>query len=459
MAKRRVLFVCHNHPKVRPGGAEAYAYELHCALRDSSDWEPTFVARTGPPLSPTGRPHPGTYFSPVDGTSGEYFVYGDGYDFDWLFGTMHYSKELYTRHFREFLLALSPDVVHFQHTLFLGYDLLREVRNTLPDVPILYTLHEFLTICHNNGQMIRTMNNESCTHDSPRRCNECFPAITPQTFFLRKRFIQAQMSTVDRFIVPSALLRDRFVEWGLPSEKVTLEEYGRRIDFEPPEPEERERRDRLGFFGQLSPYKGVDVLLEAMRELRRDERREANTDLATAVAERVTGSRTREPVSSSGAQLRIHGANLDLQEHAFRDKFDRLLDETRDCATLVGSYKRDRLSELMAGVDWVIVPSIWWENSPLVIQEAFAHGKPVICSDIGGMAEKVTDGVNGLHFGVGDSASLAKAIRRAVESPALWEELRAGIPHVHAMHDHVPVVLGMYERLLEERAVEGVATP
>ena len=46
----------------------------------------------------------------------------------------------------------------------------------------------------------------------------------------------------------------------------------------------------------------------------------------------------------------------------------------------------------MASVDWVVVPSIWWENSPLVIQEAFGYGRPVICSDIGGMAEKVTDG-------------------------------------------------------------------
>ena len=458
VAKRKVLFICHNHPKVRPGGAEAYAYELHCALRDSSEWEPTFVARTGPPLSPTGRPHPGTCFSPVDGASGEYFVYGDDYDFDWLFGTMHHSKELYTRHFREFLLALSPDVVHFQHTLFLGYDLLREVRNTLPDVPILYTLHEFLPICHNNGQMIRTMDGDPCTHDSPRRCNECFPAITPQTFFLRKRFIQAQMSTVDRFIVPSALLRDRFVDWGLPPEKVKLEEYGRRIASAQPEPDDREQRDRLGFFGQLSPYKGIDVLLEAMRELHREDRREAGTDLANAVAERIGGSRPRE-TASARPQLRIHGANLDLQEHAFRDKFDRLLDETRDRVTLVGSYKHDRLSELMAGVDWVVVPSIWWENSPLVIQEAFAHGKPVICSDIGGMAEKVTDGVSGLHFRVGDSLSLANAIRRAVDSPALWDALRAGIPRVHTMDDHVPVVVGMYERLLEERAVEGVAAP
>ena len=71
----------------------------------------------------------------------------------------------------------------------------------------------------------------------------------------------------------------------------------------------------------------------------------------------------------------------------------------------------------MASVDWVVVPSIWWENSPLVIQEAFLHGRPVICSDIGGMAEKVDDGVNGLHFRTGDPRSLAQAIRRATSSP------------------------------------------
>ncbi len=81
---------------------------------------------------------------------------------------------------------------------------------------------------------------------------------------------------------------------------------------------------------------------------------------------------------------------------------------------MAGRYDRTRVAgELMAEVDWVIVPSIWWENSPLVIQEAFTYGRPVICSGIGGMAEKVTDGVNGLHFRVGDPRSLAETMRRA----------------------------------------------
>jgi hypothetical protein len=71
----------------------------------------------------------------------------------------------------------------------------------------------------------------------------------------------------------------------------------------------------------------------------------------------------------------------------------------------------------MGDVDWVVVPSVWWENSPLVIQEAFQRGRPVICSDIGGMAEKVADGVDGLHFRAGDPEALAATIARAATDP------------------------------------------
>ncbi len=76
----------------------------------------------------------------------------------------------------------------------------------------------------------------------------------------------------------------------------------------------------------------------------------------------------------------------------------------------------------------MVVPSIWWETGPLVVWEAFQHGRPVICSDIGGMSEKVTDGVNGLHFRRGDADDLAETMLRAAETPGLWEQLHAGIP-------------------------------
>jgi glycosyltransferase involved in cell wall biosynthesis len=151
----------------------------------------------------------------------------------------------------------------------------------------------------------------------------------------------------------------------------------------------------------------------------------------------------------------VHGANLDIQDGEFKRTFMSLLEETRESVTLVGKYRQETLPELMRDIDWVVVPSIWWENSPLVIQEAFLHGRPVICSDIGGMAEKVSDGVNGMHFRVGDAGSLASAIRRAVASPATWDEMRRGIPPIYRLEDQVRRLIGMYEDLVADKRYAG----
>jgi glycosyltransferase involved in cell wall biosynthesis len=428
MAKRRLLQICHNHPKVRPGGAEVYAHELHRHLRGRDDWEPTFLARSGPPQSPEGAPHDGTRISPVEGSDDEYLLYPEDFDFDWLFGTMRQDKRLYADDLRRFLLALRPDVVHFQHTLFIGYDALRATRRALPDVPIVYTLHEFLPICHNKGQMVRTMDRSLCTEASPRRCGECFPDIAPDEFLLRKRFIQASLDFVDLFVAPSSTVLERFVEWGIPRERMLLEDYGR---VQPPIVGDTVRpapHDTLGIFGQLNPYKGIDLLLRAMRAL-----------------------------GDQAPHLRVHGANLDLQEHSFRDQVRSLLDGLDGMVSDLGPYPPERAGEMMAAVDWVVVPSIWWENSPLVIQEAFAQRRPVICSDVGGMAEKVTDGVNGLCFTVGDVDSLAATIRRAVATEGLWERLQDGIPPVHSMSEHADVLSTAYERLIAQRRPAVVA--
>ncbi|MBA3428695.1 MAG: hypothetical protein H0U07_09010 [Actinobacteria bacterium] len=148
--------------------------------------------------------------------------------------------------------------------MFFGYDILREIKNSVPDAPIIYTLHEFMPICHRQGQMLRTPNDELCMEESPRRCHECLPNISQQTFFMRKRFIQSHLSVVDRFIAPSKFLGDRYIDWGIPPGKVQVEEYGRTPPPGTVLEEPRGHRDRFGFFGQITPFKGLQVLLEAM---------------------------------------------------------------------------------------------------------------------------------------------------------------------------------------------------
>jgi glycosyltransferase involved in cell wall biosynthesis len=239
---------------------------------------------------------------------------------------------------------------------------------------------------------------------------------------------------VDRFVAPSRFLVERYVDWGVPAERIMYEENGRRpiaTSGELPSTEPIPRR--LGYFGQFTAFKGADVLLKAMQLL---------------------AERGPRPGSKSALRptLRLHGANIEHQPDEFQQLFRSLLETAGDDVTLVGRYQPEELAALMREVDWVVVPSIWWENAPLVIQEAFAHGRPVICSDIGGMAEKVTDGVSGLHFRAGDPASLAATIDRAIHTPGLWDQLRFGIPEVHSLDAHVDHLSDLYDAVRADRA-------
>jgi glycosyltransferase involved in cell wall biosynthesis len=419
MAKQKLLFVVQRHPLVRPGGAEGYAFELYKAIRDAGSFEPVFLARNGPPISTV--PHERTPFSSVGDDPNQYFLYTDVSDYDWLFGRSP-RRELNT-HFPDFLLAQEPDIVHFQHTMFIGYDIIRMTRNALPGVPIVYTLHEYMPICYRNGQMVRTMNNELCRESSPRRCHECFPGTSQQTFFMRKRFIQSHLSLVDQFVTFSPYTLERYVEWGIPREKIRYEPHGHPPANRLPDKPEKRPRNRFGFFGQLTAYKGADVLLRAMAILGDD----------------------------FDGHLWVHGANLDAAPPEFQKEFRGLLEAAKDKVTFVGQYDREELPKLMSRIDWVVVPSIWWETGPLTVGEAFMHGRPVICSDIGGMAEKVQNGVSGLHFRRGDPEQLAQVMRRAATRAELWKKLRSGIPSVRTMDDHAAALTQVYSGLLAGR--------
>jgi glycosyltransferase involved in cell wall biosynthesis len=419
----RVLYVAHNHPTLHPGGAEAYALELYEAMRERPDVEPLLLARIGSNVARQRVAHPGTPFSSINDDPNQYFVFTETDHFDFFTLTSR-DKSLYSRHLTDFLLAQRPDVVHLQHTHFIGLDLLAQIRRVLPEAAIVYTLHEFLPICHRDGQMVRTFDNSLCEEASPRRCHECFPQVSEQSFFLRERFVKGQMENVDRFIAPSAQLMDKYLRWGIEPQRIEVEEYGRRSPLQrAPAPVESKRPTNIGFFGQLSYFKGAQVMLEAMSML--DE--------------------------GVNAHLWLHGANLELQSQEFQEEFARLHEPLRGRVTFRGPYRHAELPKLMADLHWVLVPSIWWENSPLVIQEAFFHGRPVICSDVGGMAEKVRDGVDGMHFRVGDAASLARTIESAVGNPRLWRSLRDGIREPHSMDRHADHLLDTYGKLLAER--------
>ena len=463
----RVLYVVHHHPSVMAGGAENYALELYTQVRDSApEFSPLLLAGTGPSGSGRGTPHPGTLIEPVGGDPGQYFFHTDAADYDWFLSSAR-NKEFYTRYLADFLRSYKPDVVHIQHSLFFGFDLVRTIRNVLPHAAIVYTLHEYLPMCFRDGQLLRT-DGKLCTGPSPRKCGSCFPEVKPQDFFLRERFIKAQLAEVDRFVCPSRFLLEAYADWGIPREKLVHEQNGRLpVRRQPsrtlPGGAPDGPRNRFGYFGQFTRYKGSDVLLEAMGRLaEREERARAKrvgSQRSGDDARPGSGSPLDADLGAGRPELVLHGANLEHAPQEFQDRFHDLLDDNAGTVRLHGRYTAAELPSLMADVDWVVVPSIWYENAPLVIQEAFQHGKPVICSDIGGMAEAVTDGVDGLHFRAGSANALADTLARAASTPGLWDTLAAGVRPVRSMDEHVNALAGVYRRALAERRPDLPALP
>jgi glycosyltransferase involved in cell wall biosynthesis len=171
----------------------------------------------------------------------------------------------------------------------------------------------------------------------------------------------------------------------------------------------------LGYLGQLAPHKGVGVLIDAVRRL---------TDARIHV--RIYG----DPASHGG-----HGADL-----VRRARGDRRLE-------FCGPYRHEQVYELLASLDAVVVPSIWFENAPFVIQEAQAAGVPVLASRLGGMRELVSDEVDGLLFEAGDAVDLERQLQRLLTEPGLLERLRPDGSSVRTADDEVRELRGHYRRL------------
>ena len=387
----RILVMAHNHPDLHPGGTEIFAHDLFHAYKRAGH-DALFVAATN---GVHREQRPGTSFQTIGASGDEVVLWAGHFDRFYMSQTDSYGT---IQDFARLLADYKPHVLHLHHLLLAGAELPFLARRMLPDAEIVLTLHDYYPICHRDGLMLRNGTNERCSHASPSACHSCFPDIGADRFLLRSQNLKTLLRAVDRFIAPSEFLRARYIDWGLPADKIVVLHNARPKVLPAPTLIDR-GRTTFGFFGNLNPYKGVPVLLEAAKHLR-----------------------------SQGVdfELRLNGGAL-YQDEAFTATVERLAGELQGTLVRLGPYSRERLPALMAAVHWVVVPSIWWENAPLVIQEAFQHHRPVIASGIGGMAEMVKDGVNGLHVQPNDPFDLARVMRRAIEETGLHRHLVKGI--------------------------------
>ncbi len=388
-----IAVIAHAHPDYSKGGSEIAAYNLFRALR-AMGLNAIYITVT---MSAARR----VAWNEADH---EYFLFVEPDEYDWFF---HLGSPRTAVRIEQILKACDVKTVFVHHFMHLGINTLASLRRR--NFSVYLTLHEFLSICHNHGQMVTNPLHTLCSEASTVACLNCFPEIDPSRLRMREWHFRTVLTELNGLISPSRFLKNRFVEWGISDDRIAVIENGldpARLE-KNREPETRrdafltEDTVTVGYFGQINPFKGVDLLV--------------------AAAERL------EAKEGKGARvvLRVHGNIVSLS-----DEFQRRLETAQASGShfqYVGPYANDKVVDLMRACDYVVMPSRWWENSTVVIQEAYASGRPVIVGDIGGMAEKVPNMKTGLQFTHNSLASFLSVLEKATD-PALYKQLCHAIP-------------------------------
>lgn len=359
-------------------------------------------------------------------------------------GKDSYKHQKMDNVFTSLLENLQPDIAHIGHLNHLSTGLV-DVLNQFK-IPIIYTLHDFWLMCPRGQFLTRSIgevkdNFQLCTHQDDRKCaikcykvyfsgvedNELEDIKQWETWIhQRMKEIKKIVSKIDLFIAPSKYLKNRFEEdFYTPKEKIIYLDYGFPTKYLLPTQKITTNDPyTFGYIGTHIPAKGVNLLIEAFKKI-------------------------EQP-----AILKIFGRDNGQSTKALRN----MASSSKNRIDFLGEYMNQNLAnDVFSKVDCIVVPSIWGENSPLVIHEAQACKIPVITADFGGMKEYVAHNVNGLLFKHRDINSLVEQLNFAISNPKKMKEL-GKIGYLYSKNGTIPDIENhckklesIYKSLMQEK--------
>jgi len=376
-------------------------------------------------------------------------------------------KQLYSRPdlypvLKDILQQRKPDIVHVTHLMGHTPVLLEVIRDL--KLPVVATLTDFYGICPNSklisydgglctGPNRRSTNCLSCyirEHDyeflNPKglagliKNDLALPwvsAVLPHIAAL-PRFAQAQMrrsirDAIERIdyvralyktyacmITPTDLLHEAYVKNRFYPEKLKKINFG--INLDTVKAYRREMAEvpspvRFGYIGQITAHKGIDLLIQAFVEL--------------------NGKR---------ASLSIYGPKD--QDGVYMAELDRIAGGAVGIS-FKDTFPKDQLGQVLSQIDVLVIPSRWYENSPLVLLYALATKTPVIVTDMKGMSEFVRNGHNGFTFKKDNVGHLGQIMQQIVDHPSVLLQLSKNADYAKDVMGHAGEVLGIYQTVLE----------
>jgi glycosyltransferase involved in cell wall biosynthesis len=404
----RILHIVHQYPPDHVGGTEHYTQGLATAQVKAGHAAAVFYPRLG---------HSGLGVETRDGVR----VYAAGVGERTrlaVFLSVVGAKELLAQ-FDEVARDFAPDVVHIQHLMGIPLSIIDRVKRD--DLRCVMTLHDYWSLC-GNAQMLTNYNQTVCS--GPRlwlNCAVCAAARIGQpmlaigapavaaVFAARAQSIRRALRQIDAFLAPSRMVGQAAIRAGADASRVHFLSYG--IDKSGVRPRAKRSSDalRVLYIGSLAWQKGAHVLVEAFNQV-------PEPATLTVYGDPNVFPEYSEHLRSLARSPRIHFA---------------------------GKLSRVALWPALAEADLVAVPSVWYENQPLTILEAFAAGVPVMASDLGALREHVEKGRTGWLVAAGD----VDAWRRALSELATGvvpriEQVEAKVDDVGG--DHLTRVLECY---------------
>lgn len=288
-------------------------------------------------------------------------------------------------------------------------------------LPVVFTLHEYKILCpaylflDNQGKICELCAGKHFWHPIYKKCfRNSYPASALVSI---ESYVHSLLKTyhrkVDIYLSPSKFLRNKMIQYGFEEEKIEWLPYTIPIDLYQPQ---YDHDDYFVYVGRLSNEKGIVQLVRAMRRLPKGKLKVVGT------------GRLKES----------------LEEFVRQENLKNI--------EFVGYKSGSELQEIVKNAMFVVVPSIVYDNSPLSIYEAFAHGKPVVGATIGGIPELIDEGKDGFLFEPNNEESMVDALNRMLECkneiPGMGQAAREKAVRLFGPEFHMKRIRQIYERLI-----------
>ena len=331
-----------------------------------------------------------------------------------------YSVEAYNK-----IIKISrdtkPDLAHlhiFQHQL--SPSIIRALRRE--SIPVVNTVHDLKVICPNYKMFNRNGICEECKGGNYYRClaNSCAKGSKLNSLVnMFEAYLHKYLKSylyVDKYICPSEFYRKKFLEFGIPENKVV--HIPNFIDIKQFEPC-YETQDYFVYMGRLSEEKGIMTLVKAMRDVKT-------------------------------SKLCILGAGP-LEEELRKEVEDYGIDNIE----FLGFKTGKELENVIKNSKFIVVPSEWYENCPMSVIEAMAYGKPVLGSNLGGIPELIQNEITGLIFNAGNEKDLANKLNYLLNNPLecqyMGKEGRVRAEKLYDKEIHFEKINELYKSLLPNK--------